>query len=149
LSQPPPPQFGQPAATPQWTGPPLADWGQRALAWLMDQFAPFAVAGILYVIVRPLGILAYVAALGYVIWNLVQQGSTGQTVGKKQVGIRLLREADGQPVGAGISLGRWLLNAVFSFGCGIPALLDYLFPLWDPKRQRLVDKMLHTVVVVG
>ena len=30
---------------------------------------------------------------------------------------------------------------------GIFGLLDYLWPLWDEKGRRIVDKMLGTVVV--
>ena len=83
--------------------------------------------------------------LAFVIWNLVQQGNTGQTVGKKQMGIRLLREQDGQVVGPGLSIGRAFVPIVDS----LPCYIGWLFPLWDAKRQTLADKILHTVVVVA
>ena len=146
MSQPPPPpQFGQPAATPQWTGPPLASWGQRAAAALIDYIGPGIVIGIIFRISTALGLILDLAFLAFVIWNLVQQGNTGQTVGKKQMGIRLLREQDGQVVGPGLSIGRAFVHIVDS----LPCYIGWLFPLWDAKRQTLADKILHTVVVVA
>jgi uncharacterized RDD family membrane protein YckC len=147
LSQPPPPppQFGQPGATPQWTGPPLASWGQRAGAALIDYLVPGIVIGIIFQISRPLGLILDLGFLVFVIWNLIQQGNTGQTVGKKQMGIKLLREQDGQVVGPGLSIGRAFVHIVDS----LPCYIGWLFPLWDPKRQTLADKILHTVVIVG
>jgi uncharacterized RDD family membrane protein YckC len=142
---PPPPQFGQPGATPQWTGPPLASWGQRVLAALIDYVAPGVVVFILFAISKPLGYLADLGLIVFAIWNLVQQGNTGQTIGKKQVGIRLLREDNGQVVGPGLSIARAFVHIID----GIPCYIGYLFPLWDPKRQTLADKILHTVVIVG
>jgi uncharacterized RDD family membrane protein YckC len=148
LSQPPPPpppQFGQPGATPQWTGPPLASWGQRVGAAAIDYIVPAIVAGILYAISSTLGVIAYLGLFAFQIWNLVQQGNTGQTIGKKQLGLRLLKEETGQVVGPGLSIGRAFVHIVD----GIPCYIGYLFPLWDPKRQTLADKILHTVVIVG
>jgi uncharacterized RDD family membrane protein YckC len=145
MSNVPPPQFGQPGGPPQWTGPPLASWGQRVAAALIDYVAPGIVAVILFQISTALGIIAYLAVLAFSIWNLIEQGNTGQTVGKKQLGIKLLREQDGQVVGPGMSIGRAFVHIVD----GIPCYIGYLFPLWDPKRQTLADKILHTVVVVA
>jgi uncharacterized RDD family membrane protein YckC len=72
-----------------------------------------------------------------------REGSTGQTLGKKIVGIRLLREYDGSTLGFGLAFGRRLLHVVDYLSCGI----GYLWPLWDHKRQTFADKMVHTVVI--
>jgi len=85
-------------------------------------------------------------ALG--IWLLIKnyilrQGRTGYTYGKAKVGIRVVREIDGQPAGVGSAIGRYFLHAIINQAC----YLDYLWCLWDPRRQTLTDKVLSTVVV--
>jgi uncharacterized RDD family membrane protein YckC len=89
-------------------------------------------------------------AVGLVLtlWRLVSnyvldQGRTGYTYGKRKGGIRTVRIADGQPSGAGSCVVRYLLHGIINNAC----YLDYLWPLWDPRRQTLTDKILSTVVV--
>ena len=137
--------YGGPPAMPPaaYGGAELAPWGSRVLAALIDYFAPFIIAAILIQISITLGVIAYLAAFAWVIWNKVQEGNTGQSLGKKQAGTRLLREADGQVVGAGAAIGRWLLHIVD----GIPCYLGYLWPLWDAKKQTFADNIMSTVVV--
>ena len=62
----------------------------------------------------------------------------------KQMGIRLLRESDGQPVGGGLGIARYFVHIVDGVPC-IP--LGYLWPLWDPKKQTFTDKIFSYVVV--
>ncbi|WP_333771605.1 RDD family protein [Streptomyces sp. IBSBF 2435] len=73
----------------------------------------------------------------------VREGRTGQTPGKKIVGIRLLREYDGSALGFGRAFGRRWLHVLDSIPCG----LGFLWPLWDSKNQTWADKMVHTVVI--
>lgn len=80
--------------------------------------------------------------LGFMLWQLYKQGTTGQTIGKKQVGIRVLREADGSPQGFGMAIVRQLAH----FLDGI-CMIGYLWPLWDAKKQTFADKVCSTVVV--
>lgn len=83
-------------------------------------------------------------ALAFWIWNLcIRQGRTGQTLGKSNLGIRLVKESTGQPIGAGLSFVRQLAHYVDSLVC----YLGYLWPLWDAKKQTLADKIMSTVVV--
>ena len=71
----------------------------------------------------------------------------GQTIGKRAMKIRVVRLADGGPVGTSLATRRWLVEV----GCGligVVALLDGLWQLWDqPYRQCLHDKWPQTVVV--
>lgn len=89
--------------------------------------------------------LAYLAGLAFAVYNLVRQGRTGRTFGKSAVGTRLVKDADGTPVGAGRSILRWVLHVVDQ----IPLYLGYLWPLWDRKKQTFADKIVSTVVVRG
>ncbi len=96
------------------------------------------------------------AAIGYIIWIVgalavdiwnrwYNGGKTGQSWGKRVMGLKLEREADGQPIGAGMAFVRDLAHVVDGAICYI----GYLFPLWDAKRQTLADKILSTVVYPG
>jgi hypothetical protein len=59
------------------------------------------------------------------------------------VGITLLGEETGQPIGAGMAFVRDLAHILDS----LPFYLGWLWPLWDGKRQTFADKVVKTVVV--
>ena len=92
--------------------------------------------GPLYFVFLALGFLVS----GYNRWYLT--GKTGQSWGKKAVGITLVGEASGQPIGFGKAFVRDLAH----FVDGIICYIGYLFPLWDAKRQTIADKIMKTVV---
>ena len=143
---PPPPGYGPPGVPGQWAGPPLAGWGDRVVANLIDFFGPWFVAGIIQNTVSAgLGSLLWLAAFAWGIYNAYQQGQTGQSTGKKQNGLRLLREDDGQVIGGGAGIGRFFLHIIDA----LPCYLGFLWPLWDAKKQTFADKIMRTVVVKG
>ena len=123
--------------------PPLADYGKRLLAGFIDYAAPSIAANILGLVIRPLGILFSLAALGFTIYSKVLEGQTGQSIGKRIAGTRTILEATGQPPGVGIAIGRWLLHILDSLAC----FVGWFFPLWDAKKQTFADKIVKTVVV--
>jgi uncharacterized RDD family membrane protein YckC len=132
-----------------------ATWLQRVGAYLLDGLcvAPFSIlAAVLghstgsdglphynafYYLFSLLGLVV----TGYNRWY--QAGKTGQSWGKKALGIRLLDEATGQPIGGGKAFLRDLAHIVDAVICYI----GFLFPLWDAKKQTLADKIVKTVVV--
>ncbi|WP_081343725.1 MULTISPECIES: RDD family protein [Mycobacteroides] len=147
-----------------------ASWGSRVGAALLDGIP----AGLLYVVgvvVIPatmteassgshghysaggpsaVGIVVMVACwlggLAYLIWNVgFNQGRTGQTWGKRVVGISVIAEQTRLPLGVGASIGRQLAHIVDA----LPCYLGFLFPLWDAKSQTLADKMLQSIVIPG
>jgi len=67
-------------------------------------------------------------------------GTTGQTIGKRQAGIKLVSEVTGQPIGFGGAFVRQLAHAL-EFGIG------WLWPLFDDKRQTFADKICNTIVI--
>ena len=150
-------QYGQPFGAPVSPfgvpgGPQLAGWGSRVGASLLDGL----IVSVVYYVPLLLGVLsgsdaaaALLAAVGllgglaFSIWNYVRQGRTGQTIGKGVTGIKVLREQDGQVLGAGLSIGRAFTHILDA----IPCYLGFLWPLWDAKKQTFADKILNTVVV--
>jgi uncharacterized RDD family membrane protein YckC len=94
-------------------------------------------------------VVSYLAAIAYWIWNLgYRQGTTGSSIGKGYMKFKIVNENTGQPVGFGMSFVRELLYWVGGGVCfGILWLVAVLFPLWDQKRQTLVDKILNHVAL--
>ncbi|MFJ6439724.1 RDD family protein [Streptomyces sp. NPDC091649] len=149
-------QPGQPygGGYPQQPGaggmPELAHWGLRFGGLIVDGLV-MMVPYILVIIGGAVGdavgaILAVIGFIGLIavaIWQLYQEGTTGQTIGKKAVGIRLLREADGRPLGFGMAFVRRLAHFLDSIACYI----GWLWPLWDEKKQTFADKVCSSVVV--
>ncbi|MDX3192144.1 RDD family protein [Streptomyces sp. MN03-5084-2B] len=150
--------FGQPAPFGQQGnpfGPPrnYANWGQRALAWLID-LSPiliiYLIGGLFSAIVGEAGPILVIGGLGWVAWigwtiynRWITQGNTGQSMGKRYAKIKLVREDTGQPVGPGMAFLRDLAHAVDSAVCYV----GWLWPLWDDKSQTLSDKIVGTVVI--
>lgn len=138
-------------------GPPLATWWQRLAAYLIDGLVATAImlAGLLLSTVlsaasEALGVfflvLGILAGFGFVIWNIVQQGQTGQTLGKRVLEIRLVRLDGKTPPGVGLSFGRYLLHIFIDSAV---CYLGFLWAIWDPKRQTFGDKIVNTVVVAA
>lgn len=152
---PPPPVYqqgyGYPGSGLPVGMPPLADWGQRAGAFALDN-GPTIVAGWIAGATRSVtldvifGVLSFLGLI-WAIVNAVRAGRSGQSYGKRVLGIRLARLADGQPVGAGFGFLRLFLNWLFWIACLLPGVLNLLWPLWDGKRQTWSDKIARSVVV--
>ena len=80
------------------------------------------------------------------------QGNTGTTPGKRSQGICLVDAESGKVPGGARGVGRWLVPGLVGGITGIGniiELIDYLWPIWDPKKQRLIDKVFKTRVVLG
>lgn len=130
------------------------EFGPRAVAWLID-VVPFFVAsfiGYFLLLVGDaasiLGLLIMLGAVGFLVWNKgVRMGTTGQSIGKANQNIKLVNGNSGEPIGAGMGIVRLLLSFLFYWFCGIPYIVDHLWPLWDADKQRLLDKILTTRVV--
>src|SRR5665811_1731319 len=89
-------------------------------------------------------VLASLFYFGFTIWNLaIRQGKLGQSLGKKVLGISVVRQDNGRFLGAGAGFLRWLVAQVLGGIC----FLDYLWPLWDEKKQTWHDKVVSSVVI--
>jgi uncharacterized RDD family membrane protein YckC len=125
--------------------PPYANWGQRFLGTLVDGLV-FLVPYLLVILGRDTPALAVIGGLAIfavAIWQLIMEGRTGQTLGKKALGIRLVRESDGQPLGIGMAFVRRLAHFLDSLAC----YLGWLWPLWDAKKQTFADKVCSSIVI--
>ena len=161
-----PPQYGYPqqqygayppAGMPGAGLPPLANWGQRVGAYLLDLLI---IAGPMYALdfivlassgssdappsgLTVLSLIGLLYTIGMAIYQIYLEGKTGQTIGKKVLGISLHREADGSTLGFGMAFVRKLAHFLDSIACYI----GWLWPLWDNKNQTFADKVCNTVVI--
>jgi uncharacterized RDD family membrane protein YckC len=102
---------------------------------------PSGLAWILFIVLE-------LIALAYIVWNLgLKQGTTGSSIGKGIMKFKIVGEDTGQPIGFGKSFVRELIYMVAYGLCGIVWVVAVLFPLFDPKRQTLVDKLVKTVAL--
>ena len=135
----PPASAPQPAGSPA----PLADWGTRALGFLID-WAPVIILNAVFFRGFLMRTLIGLASLGYLAYLGHLDGLTGQTPGKAIMGIRVVNER-GELIGSGSGIGRKFAHIVDGLVCG----LGWLLPLVDAKRQTIADKLLQTFVVTG
>ncbi len=163
--------FQPPPVVPTLHRTAYCPWGRRVLGSVID-FAPSILGAILYFVgylittirlstgafdggdvptptdfFSPLTIVGLVLILAALPWNLYNRwivgGKTGQSLGKRVTGSRLLSEQTGAPVGAGMAFLRDLVHALD----GAAYYVGYLWPLWDEKRQTFADKLMQTVVL--
>jgi uncharacterized RDD family membrane protein YckC len=166
-------------------GVPLASWGRRLAAWLLD--------GVLLTILSYLLLRAFAPGYFTAVENLIEAASRqsqtelqsvatdlagqslrvglitwgtitvyclafwttlAQTPGKMADGISVRRADRPGPLDIVSALRRRLISVLqfvplVSGLYFIVFLLDYLWPLWDDKRQALHDKVGATQVVMG
>lgn len=140
------------------TPTPYAEWIKRVGAYLVDMAV--MIPGYLVMLVgapmmgsdnaglSAIGFVVYLAGaaavIGLAIWNIIlRQGRTGWSIGKQVLGIRLIAEKTGEPLGPGLTFVRALCHILDQ----LPCYLGYLWPLWDAKKQTFADKIMSTVVI--
>jgi uncharacterized RDD family membrane protein YckC len=78
---------------------------------------------------------------------------SGQTPGKRAVGIQVRDAVTGESIGYPRALGRYLAQVFAALILPILPILpiltaiDLLWPLWDDRHQTLHDKAVNAVVV--
>jgi uncharacterized RDD family membrane protein YckC len=131
----PPPTGGGPSG-------PRASFGQRLGAWLIDFGIVLVVSIVFNLALKQVGgLIAFVLAVGY--FTYFEGGPTGQTIGKRAVGIRVYDFARGGPIGYPRGLGRYFARWLSA----IPCFLGYFWMLWDGEKQCWHDKLCTDVVV--
>ena len=90
---------------------------------------------------------ALVMAAGFLVVAFIYLralGGTGQTWGRKIVGIKVVDADHGTPIGFGRALGRQLFEGLISSWI---FYLGFLWMLWDDRNQTWHDKVVSSVVV--
>ena len=89
-------------------------------------------------------VAGYATMFGLWLWNRVfRMGRTGQSIGKSSQGLMLIDARTGQPIGAGSSFLREVVSGLVNQ----VVYLSFLWMLWDPDRQTVADKAVHSTVI--
>ena len=183
-----PPPYPYPPPPPGWAyrpvrpvpvapdGRPLADFGLRLLAHMIDGAIVYAVVFLLYLPVlavlfhrgaleiSPTGTtgvdelvttvllvevgLAVLLLVGYFVYYVEMLTRRGQTVGKRAMKIQVVPLEPGAALTRGMAAKRYLVEYVAGTVVPLFAVLDGLWQLRDePYQQTLHDKFARTVVV--
>jgi uncharacterized RDD family membrane protein YckC len=170
----PPGGWQQPIARPEsgWVGRPLASWGSRVGATVIDWLILLIPAGILVALTvggldgdSSWGAIVGASLLSLLIWSvilllyapllMIRQGErNGQTLGKQFLGIRVVRDTGERfsfwpAVLREVVVKNILVSAVSIFIPVLPWLLDNLWPLWDGENRAIHDMIVSTHVIKG
>jgi len=120
---------------------PKASFGHRFGAFIID----LVILGVVnQVLIRVLdqGLAIAVGSLIGIGYFIYMEGSdSGQTIGKKVLGIRVIDLNGGGPIGYGRAAIRYFGRILSSF-----FLLGYLWMLWDDQKQTWHDKFATSMV---
>jgi uncharacterized RDD family membrane protein YckC len=121
---------------------PRAGFWIRFAAVVIDGVITAVVSGVLTAALKGAGYaIGLVAVIAYFV--VLEGGPTGQTLGKRAMGIRVVSFEDGGPIGYGRAFIRYIGRIVSS----IVIFLGYFWMLWDKERQTWHDKFANAVVV--
>lgn len=137
------PDQPQPQPAGAGTPAPLADWGTRAVGFLVD-IAPIVILNILTFWSDFLSWIVWLISIAYTIYLGYLDGVAGQTPGKAIMGTRLVNQ-QGELIGSGPGIGRKFAHIVDSIVC----MLGWFLPIVDSNRQTIADKLIVTYVVSG
>ncbi|MGH7746440.1 MAG: RDD family protein, partial [Candidatus Dormibacteria bacterium] len=124
----------------------LAPWIYRVGASLIDGLILGVIGGILAAAsLTQVGVYLFEALLS-MAYTVILLGMRGQTVGMMAVGTRCVDATTGSLIGFPRAAARWLIAEVLGVTI-IGGILDILWPLWDPRKQTLHDKVVNSLVI--
>jgi uncharacterized RDD family membrane protein YckC len=121
---------------------PRASFWRRFGAVLIDGIALGVVTGILYALLNENAANGLGTLIGLVYYTYFE-GSSGQTPGKKALGIRVIDFKAGGAIGYGRAFIRYIGRIVSA----LALLIGYLWMIWDKEKQTWHDKFAGSVVV--
>ena len=135
-------QSAPPAYSGKGTGPRAGFW-RRFAAWFLDGLLIGVINAILVLVTdQNIGsLLAFV--IGLVYYAGLEGSRTGQTLGKKALGIRVIDADNAGPIGFGRGVIRYFGRIIST----IPLFLGYFWMLWDRESQCWQDKIANDYVV--
>lgn len=90
-----------------------------------------------------INLLILLVGICFAFWNgIIRMGKTGQSLGKKFLGISVVDER-GLPIGVGTAALREIIG---KFVSGIVCYIGYLNAFWDDKKQGWHDKIAKSYV---
>jgi len=145
-----------PAAKVHPSGAEYATWPSRLVAEIVDGFVVLVILQLVAALL-PTAVDIVAIGGGFIYNGMLDGGPHGQTLGKRLLRIRVIDDSTGDLIGPQRGMLRALPPLAFgvlgllspaTFLLGIlAALLDGLWPLWQPRRQTWHDMVAGSVVV--
>lgn len=125
--------------------PSRAGFGARLIALVIDGLVLSLASGALALALGPVRAFAVVqlGALAYFVG--FEGGPTGQTPGKRVMGIKVVAADAHEPAGYGKALIRWVGRFLSALPCG----LGYVWALFDQDGRTWHDMLAETEVVAA
>jgi uncharacterized RDD family membrane protein YckC len=122
---------------------PRASFSRRFAAVFLDGIVLGVVGRVLEAIAgRSVGALVALA-FGIAYYGYLEGSPSGQTIGKRALGIRVIDLQGSGPIGFSRGVLRYFARILST----IALLLGYFWMLWDPEKQTWHDKIAGSVVV--
>jgi uncharacterized RDD family membrane protein YckC len=122
-----------------------ASFGRRFVAYLLDSIILGVLYGVLLAALSTGAAYGLDILAGLLYFAYFEGSASGQTPGKRALGIRVYDFSGVRT--EGIGFGRGLIRYLGRIISTIPCLLGYLWMLWDKEKQTWHDKLASTVVV--
>jgi uncharacterized RDD family membrane protein YckC len=122
---------------------PRAGFFPRFGAALIDWVILFVVGLVLPAVLGRVAGTAVGILIGISYFGYLEGSASGQTLGKRALGIRVIDYRTGGPIGFGRAVLRYFARIIST----LPCLLGYFWMLWDKERQTWHDKLISDVVV--
>lgn len=119
-----------------------AGFWRRFAAALIDGLLVGIVNGILQSTLHGTG-YGIGIVVGLVYYGYLEGSASGQTLGKRALGIRVYDLRGRGPIGFGRGVGRYFARILSA----LPIFLGYFWMIWDAEKQTWHDKIVGTVVV--
>src|SRR5579872_5442377 len=123
-------------------GGPRAGFWRRFAAALFDGVLVGIVSGILQAALHGTGYFLSVV-VGVAYYGYLEGSASGQTIGKRVMGIRVYDLRGRGPIGIGRGIGRYFARILSA----LPLFLCCFWMLGDSEKQTWHDKIVGTVVV--
>lgn len=125
-----------------------AGFSRRFWASMIDGFLALLILGSIGAIVEEghkanQGLAVVLALVGASLYYIGLEGRSGQTVGKRLLGVRVVDAESGGSIG----YGRALIRTVGRYLSSIPLCAGYLAMINNPRKQCWHDRLARTVVV--
>jgi uncharacterized RDD family membrane protein YckC len=171
---PPPPGYGGYAPPGYFGSQPLANWGQRVAAYLLDSLltaVPSVIATIVFLVASTpatvtvdadgnvqttapssgpgavalvIAIALWLASFALVIYNRAIRQGRTGQSWGKQI---MRTRLLSETSGQPIGAGMAFVRDLAHILDSLPCYLGWLWPIWDGKRQTFADKIIKTVVI--
>ncbi len=119
-----------------------ADFGTRLVAGLIDAVI-VGVPTFILMAILPLMLVWALALAGGIAYQVYFWTSTGQTIGKKAMGLKVVNAETGALLDTGGAVMRYVGYMVSA----IPLYLGFFWVIWDPQHDGWHDKIAKTKVI--